>query len=132
MDLQEIIARNIRLAREEAGWGQARLARHLGLASHSGVSDMEAGRRRVSATELAKLGELFGRPLDWFLDRDACRQDFVALARALSRPESTKRALREAERLFENFLFLESVVKQKPRGNSDNGVRRHRQGGTSG
>jgi len=122
MDLKQIVARNIRLGREQAGWGQVRLAERLGLASHSAISDMESGRRRVTATELAALGELFGKPLDWFFDAEAGREDFVALARAQDQSDGAKRALREAERLFENFLLLESLLKHAERARSRHGI----------
>lgn len=125
MDLNEVIARNIRLAREQTGWGQAKLAEQLGFASHSAISDIESCKRRVTATELAAFAELFAKPFDWFFDPNASREDFVALARAQDQSDSAKRALREAERLFENFLLLESVLKPTKRAQSRHGIGQH-------
>lgn len=58
------IARRIRDARKLAGLSQSQVARSLGIHRPS-VSEIEAGNRRVSAEELAKLGELFDVSLAW-------------------------------------------------------------------
>lgn len=61
---RNIIASRIRSAREMAGLSQAQVAKLLGLHRPS-VSEMEAGRRRVSAGELSKLSEIYSIDLDW-------------------------------------------------------------------
>ncbi len=52
------------LAREQAGLTQGQVAKMLGLHRPS-VSEMEAGRRKVSAGELTKLAEIYGVSLSW-------------------------------------------------------------------
>jgi len=111
MDIGSIIAKNIRFGREEAGLSQEEVASRLGLGSHSAVSGMEAGTRRVSASELASLGELFRRSVDWFFDPDASKEDFVALARAQGGAPGVSDALREAERFLEHFVMLKKMLK---------------------
>jgi len=111
MDMPGIIAKNIRFGRDEAGLSQSQLASRLGLRSHSAVSGMEAGTRGVSASELASLGELFGRSVDWFFDPDASKEDFVALARAQGGEPGVSDALREAERFLEHFVMLKKMLK---------------------
>jgi transcriptional regulator with XRE-family HTH domain len=98
------------VAREAAGLSQEDVAKHLALASHSAVSAMEAGTRRVSADELAQLGALYGKALDWFFNPDATREDFVALARAQNSDAMVKDALRRAQRLVENFVLLKKLL----------------------
>jgi len=59
-----IIASRLRLAREQAGLSQAQVAKILDLHRPS-VSEMEAGRRSVSAQELNKLAEIYDVDLAW-------------------------------------------------------------------
>ena len=51
---RKIIASRLRTAREMAGLSQAQVAKVLGLHRPS-VSEMEAGRRRVSVDELSQI-----------------------------------------------------------------------------
>jgi transcriptional regulator with XRE-family HTH domain len=58
------IAARIKDARKLSGLSQSQVALSLGIHRPS-VSEIEAGNRRVSAEELAKLGELFDVSLAW-------------------------------------------------------------------
>lgn len=59
----------IRIAREEAGLTQGQLAKLLDV-SRPTVSEIEAGRRKVSAVELGKMADLFRVSTEWLLGRD--------------------------------------------------------------
>lgn len=61
---RKIIAARLRTAREMAGLSQAQVAQILGLHRPS-VSEMESGRRRVSAGELARLTEIYSVDMEW-------------------------------------------------------------------
>lgn len=61
---RKIIASRLRTAREMAGLSQAQVAKMLGLHRPS-VSEMEAGRRRVSADELSQLTEIYSVDMEW-------------------------------------------------------------------
>lgn len=113
MGTATVIARNIRIAREEADLTQKALADSLGLASHSAVSDMESGSRRVSAGDLAGIAKATGKTLDYFFDPDAGTEDFVVLARAQREASETRAELRKAERLAENYVFLKRVLARR-------------------
>lgn len=63
-DDRKIIASRLRTAREMAGLSQAQVAKMLGLHRPS-VSEMESGRRRVSADELTKLAEIYSVDIEW-------------------------------------------------------------------
>lgn len=65
-----IIASRIREARRAAGLSQGQVARLLGLQRPS-VSEMEAGRRRVSGEEITRLAELFDVKPSWLLGEGA-------------------------------------------------------------
>ncbi|MCD4823779.1 MAG: helix-turn-helix domain-containing protein [Phycisphaerae bacterium] len=60
------IATRLRSAREMAGLSQAQVAKLLGLHRPS-ISEMEAGRRRVSADELAQLADIYSVDIDWLV-----------------------------------------------------------------
>ena len=61
---RKLIASRLRTAREMAGLSQAQVAKLLGLHRPS-ISEMEAGRRRVSADELTKLSEIYCIDMKW-------------------------------------------------------------------
>ena len=61
---KEAIAKRLRSAREQAGLSQGQVAKLLGLHRPS-VSEVEAGRRSVTAEELAKLARLYGVSISW-------------------------------------------------------------------
>ncbi len=111
MDTKAIIAKNIRTAREASGLTQKQVAKELGLASHSNVSAMESGERRVSTTELVTLSKLFDKNIEWFFDPNSSKEDFVVLARAQECDEEVKKDLQAASRLVENFLFLKKILR---------------------
>ena len=96
---RETIADRLRLAREMAGLSQAQVAKMLGLHRPS-ISEMEAGRRRVSADELSKLSEIYKVSVSWITrapeEKTDKYQDRVELAaRELSKlkPEDLDRVL---------------------------------------
>lgn len=65
------IANRLRMAREAAGLTQAQAAKILNLHRPS-VSEIEAGRRNVSAEELALMADTYSVSVDWLTtDADA-------------------------------------------------------------
>ncbi len=60
------IAARIREARTMAGLSQGQVARMLGLHRPS-ISEIEAGNRRVTAEELARMAEMFDVSVAWLL-----------------------------------------------------------------
>jgi transcriptional regulator with XRE-family HTH domain len=58
------IAERLRYAREAAGLSQGQVARMLGYHRPS-ISEMEAGRRRVSSDELVRLADIYGVGVGW-------------------------------------------------------------------
>jgi transcriptional regulator with XRE-family HTH domain len=61
-----LIAERLKEARKLAGLSQGQVAKILGLHRPS-VSEMEAGNRRVSADELARLAEIYDVGVAWVL-----------------------------------------------------------------
>lgn len=64
---QEQLAARLRDARDYVGLRQDHVASELGV-SRSAISEIESGRRKVSATELTKMARLYERPVSWFTD----------------------------------------------------------------
>jgi transcriptional regulator with XRE-family HTH domain len=75
--LGDVIASNVRAERARRRWQQADLATRLGWA-RSTVSDLEAGKRRVQADDLAPLCRAFGISFNK-LTEGADPSDFEAL-----------------------------------------------------
>lgn len=59
----------LRMAREQAGLSQGQVARMLGLHRPT-ISEIEAGRRKVSATELAELAKIYDVSVLWLIGEE--------------------------------------------------------------
>ena len=89
----------LRLAREMSGLSQAQVAKMLSLHRPS-ISEMEAGRRKVSSEELCKLAEIYDVKLSWLVDSNVGdnpneERKLKLAARQLSKlkPEDRKRVI---------------------------------------
>lgn len=88
-DQRAQISARLRTAREAAGLSQGQVAKLMGLHRPT-ISEIEAGRRRVSADELTQLAEIYGTSTDWILaKRDAAtgpdEEKILLAARQLSK-----------------------------------------------
>lgn len=98
-DTRAAIAARLRAAREMAGLSQGQVARMLGMQRPS-ISEVEAGRRRVSAEEVSQLAQIYGVRSAWLVegegDGDPERLKIELAARELSKlsPEDLDRLLR--------------------------------------
>ena len=94
------IAERLKEARKLAGLSQGHVAKMLGLHRPS-VSEMEAGNRRVSADELARLAEIYDVSVVWLLgeapetlDAQDPRLELAARELAKLKPDDLVRLLR--------------------------------------
>jgi transcriptional regulator with XRE-family HTH domain len=72
----------LRMAREQAGLSQGQVSRLLNVHRPT-ISEMEAGRRKVSADELIKLAKLYDVSLEWLTEdkkQDSDNDERVTLA----------------------------------------------------
>jgi transcriptional regulator with XRE-family HTH domain len=60
----------LRSSREYLGLSQEEVAEHMGL-SRPAISNVEAGKRKVSTEELTRFAELYRRPYEYFLGQEA-------------------------------------------------------------
>ena len=68
-EVRKAIAQRLRAAREQAGLSQGQVAKMIGYQRPT-VSEIEAGRRRVSAEELTQLAEIYGVSVSWLASND--------------------------------------------------------------
>ena len=82
------IGERLRAAREAAGLTQGQIAKKLGIHRPS-ISEVEAGRRRVSAEELAQMANAYGVQVGWITGEENENQPendkIVLAARQLSK-----------------------------------------------
>ncbi len=66
-ELRQTIAGRLRMARETAGLSQGQVAKRLSMHRPT-ISEIEAGRRRVSAEEITVFAEIYGIDANWITD----------------------------------------------------------------
>jgi transcriptional regulator with XRE-family HTH domain len=67
-DRRKLIGSRLSIARKNAGLSQSQVAEKLNIPRPS-VSEIEAGRRKVSADELLQFAELYSVDMDWLAGR---------------------------------------------------------------
>ena len=103
------IAQRLRTAREQAGLSQGQVAKMLGL-HRPIISEIEAGRRKISAEELSKIADIYEVSINWIssTQEDNKIADRVKLAaRDLSK-------LKEED--LDKILRLLSSIKKSSKG----------------
>lgn len=79
-EVRAAIATRLRAAREQAGLSQGQVAKILGIQRPS-ISEIEAGRRKVSAEELTRLAEIYNVSVSWLTKEESEVPDpYVELA----------------------------------------------------
>ena len=95
-DPREAVAARLREARQLAGLSQGQVARLLGMHRPT-VTEIEAGRRRVAAEELAELADLYEVDVGWLLgslaDSTADRVQLVARELRKLKPDDLDRVM---------------------------------------
>lgn len=91
-EMRALIGNRLAVARKHAGLSQAQVAQLLGLPRPS-ITEIEAGRRRVSAEELVQFAEVYSVDLDWLAGRtegqaDALRDRLLLAARDVANLKS--------------------------------------------
>lgn len=98
------IANRLRTARERAGLSQGQVAKMLGLHRPS-VTEMEAGRRKVSAEELAELAEIYGVDIKWLVYGETWRTNDMTRLELAAR-ELAEISPDDLEKLYELLTTL--------------------------
>lgn len=99
MDKKKAIATLLRKERESLKYSLKHVAGKMDFPNYQTLSSIESGEREIKAWELAKLAEIYGRKIDYFLSPQA----EIAQPRVLWRdPAKTENKI-EAERRFLSF-----------------------------
>ena len=89
----------LKLAREQSGLSQGQVAKKLGMHRPT-ISEIEAGRRTVSAEELREFSKLYEVSVDWLLSErsdspeDDAKVQLAARGLATLRPDDLDTVLR--------------------------------------
>ncbi len=113
---RSLIAERLREARKLAGLSQGHVAKMLGLHRPS-VSEIEAGNRRVSADELARLAGIYDVNVAWLLGEAPDTLDAQDPRLELAARELTKLKPDDLDRL----LKLLAAMRSDPAPNGEGG-----------
>ena len=110
-DLTVMISERIKIAREQAGLSQGQVAKLLDYHRPT-ISEIEAGRRKVTAEEISKFAKIFKVSVTWLSAAEADASD------ADSQKAKIELAARELSKINKNDLdtvlnLLASLRKQK-------------------
>jgi transcriptional regulator with XRE-family HTH domain len=103
------IGERLRSARDAAGLTQGQIAKKLGIHRPS-ISEIEAGRRKVSAEELAQMADAYGVQVGWLTGEEGAHQveddKIILAARQLSKLKE-----QDLERLMKLIRMLRGTGK---------------------
>lgn len=102
---KEAVAQRLRLAREQAGLSQGQVAKLLKMHRPT-ISEIEAGRRSVSAQELGRFAELYAVELEWLLGADEGAQGLQSAKARLAARELEKLRPQDLDRLLRLIASL--------------------------
>lgn len=94
-DKKSLVVARLRQAREYAGLSQGQVANLLNLHRPT-VSEIEAGRRRISVEELTQFAHIYGVSVSWLVGEEATTSDAEMAQVELAARELAK--LREEDR----------------------------------
>jgi transcriptional regulator with XRE-family HTH domain len=103
------IAKRMREAREAAGLSQGQVAKKLHMHRPT-ISEIEAGRRRISASEIALFAELYGVSTEWLISgstENATDTRLLIAARELSKMSDS-----DIDRLMKMLRMLREPKKR--------------------
>jgi len=97
-----VIVDRLRTAREHAGLSQGQVAKLLDMHRPT-ISEIEAGRRRLTAEELVRFSDLYGVGLDWLTGKASDRIDLADIRVAMVARDLNKLKEKDLERVL-NFI----------------------------
>jgi transcriptional regulator with XRE-family HTH domain len=115
-DFDDLLSKRIRSIREQLGYSQQRLAELLGI-SRVTVSQMEAGRRKVSASDLKRLSDILETPADYLLNPEKEPEVVIQRVRENEGPVQPMRISvpqEKVDKFKEVLLYVLNRVGAKP------------------
>ncbi len=98
------VAERLREARNAAGLSQGQVAKKLGMHRPT-ISEIEAGRRKVSAAELERFAQLYGISVEWIVSGSTGDDSSDARIRMAAR-ELSKMSEPDLDRLMTTLRML--------------------------
>jgi len=111
-DQRTEIASRLRAAREAAGLSQGQVAKLMGFHRPT-ISEIEAGRRRISADELTKLADIYGVGVEWITSRKTDAKNLNDQKIRLAARELSKMTDTDLERLMSLIGMLRKSEHKK-------------------
>jgi transcriptional regulator with XRE-family HTH domain len=108
---KEAVAQRLRLAREQAGLSQGQVAKLLEMHRPT-ITEIEAGRRSVTAQEIARFGELYAVDLDWLLGADDGPETFLSAKARLAARELQQLRPKDLDRLLRLIVSLRGATRR--------------------
>ena len=71
MDKNKALATHLKKERESLKYSLKHVAEKMGFSNYQTLGSIESGEREIKAWELAKLAEIYGRKVDYFLSLHA-------------------------------------------------------------
>lgn len=107
---QKTLAQRLKMARERVGLSVIDAARKLGYRSYQTLSNIEAGQRKVKASELHQFARVYFCSLNDLLSENVAKKEMILLWRKA--PEGTAKKEVEAEIMYhcEQYHFLEKLL----------------------
>ncbi len=109
--IKEVVSLRLKMARETAGLSQNQVAKMLGL-KRPAISEIEAGRRKVSADEIAKLAEYYDVDVSWLLNTKIAEFNEVQEKVELAARELNKLNPKDVDRLLNVLSAIKSEDKK--------------------
>lgn len=82
MDIQKELANRLKKERESLDFTLKEVSEKLEFNNYQTLSSIEAGEREIKAWELAKLAEIYGRDIDYFLNLETVQKEVRILWRS--------------------------------------------------
>lgn len=104
------IVERLRAAREHAGLSQGQVAKLLNMHRPT-ISEIEAGRRKLTADELVRFADLYGVSLDWLTGKASEKVDLTDSRLALVARDLDKLKQQDLERVLNFIASLQGTRK---------------------
>jgi len=104
------VGQALRKARAAIGLTLKQVSKGMGIAL-STISEIESGKRRVSAVELYRFAKLYQRPISFFLEESETSSSFVILTRAAGTTSVSKKTIITFHELCRNYRDLRKLVR---------------------
>ena len=106
------VAERLRIAREQAGLSQGQVARILGLHRPT-ISEIEAGRRRLTAEETATFARLYEVSVAWLTGSEEADNDIDDRLRLAAR-ELAKLKSEDLDKILKLLATMRQAKEPKP------------------